>query len=527
MKGGVVLSNSNNKKGSGEVSGILKKIEQVGNSLPHPIIIFMLLSVFVILISALLSHIGVSVTYFDVSAGVDTTVDVVSLLNADGLRYMFNNAVDNFIGFGALGTVLVVMLGVGVSEWSGLIETSLKKLLSGVNPRLLTAIVVFAGIMSNVAADAGYIVVVPIGALVFAGAGRHPIAGLAAAFAGVSAGFSANLVIGSVDALIVGITNQALESIGSNYIVSPTSNWYFLIVSTFLLTFLGVIVTEKIVEKNLGTYTGDYLPNEEPVTEKETKGLKNAGIALLIILVVFGLLMFPKNALFKTLNETTGTLTLDEFLNNGLLVFILIAFLVPGLVYGKTTGKIKTSNDFAAGLTHGMKSMGGLLALVFFVAQFVDYFNYTNLGTVLSVNGAEFLQSINFTGLPLVIAFVLLTAILNLFMGGAVTKWAIMASMFLPMMMELGLTPELTQMAYRIGDSATNIITPLMSFFPMIVVFAKKYDKESGIGTLISTMVPYSIVFLVGWAILMGVWYAFNLPLGPGAPIHLASLLLG
>lgn len=521
------MSNGDEKKDSGEVKGFLKRVEQIGNALPHPIIIFILLALAVILISGIVAAKGLSVTFLDANTGADKTVKAVSLLNADGLRYMFNNAVDNFVSFGALGTVLVVMLGVGLAEWSGLIETSLKKLLTGVNPRLLTAIVVFAGIMSNVAADAGYIVVIPLGALMFAGAGRHPIAGLAAAFAGVSGGFSANLIIGSVDTLVVGITNEALQSTGSNYLVTPTSNWYFLIVSTFLLTFLGVIVTEKIVEKNLGTYTGDFKPTQEPISEKENKGLRNAGIVLLIIFVVFAFLMIPKNALFKTLNPETGQLTLDEFLNSGLLVFILIAFLFPALAYGKTTGKIKDSNDFAAGITHGMKSMAGLLALIFFVSQFVDYFNYTNLGTILSVNGAELLKSINLTGLPLVISFILVTALLNLFMGGAVTKWAIMAPMFLPMMMELGLTPELTQVAYRIGDSATNIITPLMSFFPMIVVFAQRYDKESGIGTLISTMIPYSIVFLLGWIVLMIIWFMLNLPLGPGAPLHLASLLFG
>ena len=504
-----------------ETKGFLKNVERIGNALPHTAMIFVILSLIVIVISAIVAAFGVSVTYFDAKEGAKITTEAVSLLNANGLRYIFNSAVDNFTGFAPLGTVLVVMIGVGLAEWSGLIETSLKKLLIGVNPRILTAVVVFAGIMSNIASDAGYVVVIPLGAIIFASAGRHPLAGLAAAFAGVSAGFSANLVIGSTDPLLAGITNEALKSAGFDYRIAPTANWYFMMASTVLLTILGTIVTEKIVEKNLGTYTGDYIPDKAEVTPLENKALKNAGIALLIVIILFGFLMFPKNALFRTLDEATGKMTLDDFLNNGLLPLILILFLVPGIVYGKTTGKIKDSNDIAAGMASGMESMSGFLVLVFFAAQFVNYFTYTNLGTILSVKGAELLESIGFTGLPLIIAFIIVSAFLNLFIGSASAKWAIMAPIFVPMMMRLKLTPELTQVAYRIGDSTTNIITPLMNFFAMIVVFAKKYDEESGIGTLISTMLPYSMVFLLGWTILMVVWYLLKLPLGPGAYIHM------
>lgn len=501
--------------------GLLKNIERIGNALPHPVMIFIILSLIVIAVSAIAAAVGEPVTYFDAKEGKEVTTEVVSLLNADGLRYIFNSAVDNFTVFAPLGTVLVVMIGVGLAEWSGLIETSLKKLLIGVNPRLLTAVVVFAGIMSNIASDAGYVVVIPLGAIIFAGAGRHPIAGLAAAFAGVSAGFSANLVIGSTDPLLAGITNEALKSSGFNYQIAPTANWYFMMASTVLLTILGTIVTEKIVEKNLGTYTGDYMPDKAEVTPLENKALKNAGIALLVVVILFGFLMFPKNALFKTLDKATDKMTLNEFLNNGFIPLVLLLFLIPGIVYGRTTGKVKNSGDIAAGMTSGMKSMSGFLVLVFFAAQFVSYFSYTNLGTILSVKGAELLESIKFTGLPLIIAFILVSAFLNLFIGSASAKWAIMAPIFVPMMMRLGLTPELTQAAYRIGDSTTNIITPLMNYFAMIVIFAQRYDKKSGIGTLISTMLPYSITFLLGWTALMILWYVLGLPLGPGAYIHM------
>ena len=512
---------SKNQKNTKEVKGFLGQVERIGNALPHPAMIFVLLSAVIIVISAIAAKFGQPLTYYDARAGADVTVEAFSLLNAEGLRYIFNSATKNFTGFAPLGTVLVAMLGVGVAEWSGLINTSLKKLLTGVNPRLLTAVVVFAGIISNIASDAGYVVVIPLGAIVFASAGRHPIAGLAAAFAGVSGGFSANLIIGTTDPLLSGITNEALRSAGVAYQMDPTGNWFFMIASTFLLVIIGSFVTERIVEKNLGPYTGSFMPNHEPVTEVENKGLRNAGIALLLFVAVMAFLMFPSNAIFKTFEEAAGKLTLKEFMNNGLMLMILLLFLIPGFVYGKTVGKINNSNDLVASMTDAMRSMGGYLVLSFFAAQFVSYFGKTNLGTILSINGATFLDNIGFKGFPLIVGFILISAFLNLFMGSASAKWAIMAPIFVPMMLGLNLSPELTQAAYRIGDSTTNIITPLMSYFAMIVVFAKKYDEDSGLGTLISTMLPYTIAFLLGWTVLMGIWYFFNIPLGPGAFIHM------
>lgn len=509
------------KNDKNEVKGFLKNVEKLGNALPHPAMIFVILSIIIAIASAIIASIGTSVTYFDARAEKEVTIQAVSLLNADGLLYIFNNAVSNFTGFAPLGTVLVAMLGVGVAEWTGLLEVSLKKLLTEANPRLLTVIVVFAGVMSNIASNAGYVVVIPLGAIVFANAGRHPIAGLAAAFAGVSGGFSANLVLGSTDPLLAGITNEALRSVGIDYQIAPTANWYFMIASTVLITILGTLVTEKIVEKNLGTYTGEYSPDKSEVSPIETKGLRNAGIALLIFVVIMGFLMFPKNAVFKTLDEETGQMTLDTFIRNGLMVMILLLFFIPGVAFGKTTGKIKDSGDIVKAMTSAMENLGSYLVLIFFASQFVSYFNYTNIGTIISVKGADLLRSIGFTGLPLIIAFVFLSAFLNLFMGSASGKWGIMAPIFVPMMMQLNLSPELTQAAYRIGDSATNIITPLMSYFAMIVMFAQRYDEESGLGTLISTMLPYSMVFLLGWTGLMTVWYLLDLPLGPGAFIHI------
>ncbi|GEK90307.1 aminobenzoyl-glutamate transport protein [Alkalibacterium putridalgicola] len=500
--------------------GFLGFIERVGNALPHPVIIFIILALAIIVISELAARFGAPVEYFNASEGDFVSVEAVSLMTGDGLAHIFNSAVDNFTGFAPLGTVLVAMLGVGVAEWSGLISSALKKLLRNVPTSLLTASVVFAGIISNIASDAGYVVVIPLGAIIFAGAGRHPIAGLAAAFAGVSAGFSANLIFGPTDALLVGITNEALTSGGIEYDVAVTANWYFMIVSTFVLTVVGALVTEKVVEPRLGEYDGNYKPNDDPITDIENKGMRNALIALLVFLGIMAILMVPENGALRALNDE-GVMTLDNFLRNGLLFMILLLFAVPGYFYGKTTGKIQTSHDLVKGMSESMASMGGYLVLAFFAAQFINYFSYTNLGLILAVSGAEFLEAIGFVGLPLILAFIIVTAFINLFIGSASAKWAIMAPVFAPMLYEVNIAPEMTLMAYRIADSSTNIISPLMSYFAMILVFAKRYDEKSGLGTIISTMLSYSIAFLITWTLLLIIWYVIGLPLGPGAQITL------
>ena len=515
---------SNNSKSKKELGGFLKSVERIGNALPHPAMIFVILSGVLIVISALVAKFGTPVTYLSAAAGkevTEVTVQAVSLLNADGLRFILNSATTNFTGFAPLGTVLVAMLGVGVAEWTGLIDSLLKKMLVNINPKLLTYSVVFAGIISNIASDAGYLVVIPIGAVIFAAAGRHPIAGLAAAFAGVSGGFSANLIFGPTDTLLGGITNQALASSNIAHEVAITGNWYFLIASTFVLTIVGGFVTEFIVEKNLGAYHGSYRPDNEDLGEKELKGIKMAGLSLLVLLGLLAFMMIGENAVLRTFDEATQTMSLKYFMSNGLIFVIMLLFAIPGYVYGKIVGKIKSTNDLVAAMTDAMKGMGGYLVLAFFAAQFIAYFSYTKLGIILSVNGAEFLESIGFKGIPLILSFIFISAFLNLFMGSASAKWAIMAPIFVPMLYKLNLSPELTQAAFRIGDSTTNIITPLMSYFAMIVVFAKRYDEESGLGTLISTMVPYSIAFLLSWTVLIVLWYALNLPLGPGAFIHI------
>jgi len=478
------------KKG---IQRFLDFVERGGNKLPHPLTLFWIFCVIIAIISAIAASSGASVTYeaFDRKENVikETTLTIKSLLNAEGIRYIFSSMVKNFTGFAPLGTVLVALIGIGVAEGSGLMSATMKKVVTATPKRFLTAIVVLAGVMSNIASDAGYVVLIPLGAVIFLSFGRHPIAGLAAAFAGVSGGFSANLLLSTTDPLLSGITTEAAKLLNPDYFVNPASNYYFMAASTFLITILGTFITEKIIEPRLGEYKGEIVVDHNELTDKERKALRWAGVSVLIFCAIIAFLILPKNAILRV----DGTL--KQWTHDGLVPTLMMFFLVPGIVYGKVAGTIKNDKDVA-------KMMGSSLA----------------------VKGADFLQSIGLTGLPLIVLFVLVSAFINLFMGSASAKWAIMAPIFVPMLMRLGYTPEFTQLAYRIGDSSTNIITPLMTYFAMIVAFMQKYDKESGMGTLISVMLPYSICFLVGWTIFLVIWFMTGLPIGMEGAIHLTGM---
>ncbi|MBF8982434.1 AbgT family transporter [Lutibacter sp. B2] len=501
----------------------LDMVEVVGNRMPHPATIFVLLSIAIVIISHIVAKAGVSIPYTMIDRYThevkDTTINAVSLWTPDGIRFMFSKAVTNFTGFEPLGTVLVAMLGVGVAEGTGLISALLKRVVLSAPKSLITIIVILAGIMSNIASDAGYVVLVPLGAIVFLSFGRHPLAGIAAAFAGVSGGFSANLLIGTLDPLLSGISTEAARFIDPEYMVNPTGNWYFMIVSTFLITAIGTYVTERIVEPRLGEYKGDAEVDLHDLSKQENKGLVAAFISLLVFIGIIVALVAPENGILRE-PETGAILGHTPFME-GLVPIIMFFFLVPGVTYGIFAKTIKNDKDIAKAMGKAMAGMGGYLVLTFAAAQFVAYFKYTHLGTILAVKGAEFLKTTGLIGFPLIIGFIIVSAFLNMFMGSASAKWAIMAPVFVPMFMKLGYSPEFTQVAYRIGDSTTNIISPLMSYFAVIVAFAQKYDKDTGVGTLISTMVPFFALFLIGWSLLLAVWYFVGAPLGPDAFIHL------
>ncbi|MEF9992041.1 MAG: AbgT family transporter [Romboutsia sp.] len=502
----------------------LDGIEVVGNKLPHPIALFSIFCVAIMVISAISATMGISATgeLYNRTTNVveEQTITAVSLLSKAGLVYMLENAVSNFVNFAPLGMVLVGMLGIGTAEGSGYISAALKKTVSVTPAQLVTPMVVFLGVMSNIASDAGYVVLVPLGALIFMSFGRHPLAGLAAAFAGVSGGFSANLIVGTIDPMLAGISTEAAKMIDPNYVVTATSNMFFMMVSTVLITLLGWFITDKIVEPRLGEFKGGRSLSKEDenlknLTQKEAKALKTTNLVILGLIILVVALCVPQNGLLR--NAETGSLIDHSPLMNGFVPIMAIIFFIAATVYGRLSGQFKSTKDVCNEMGKAMSSMGGYIALAFIMAQFVNYFSFTNLGTILAVNGANFLESLGLGSIVLIVAFVLFAGFINLFMGSASAKWAIMAPVFLPMFMRLNISPELTQVAYRIGDSTTNIISPLMSYFAMIVIFAQRHDKKAGIGTLISTMIPYSVIFLIGWIILLGIWMMLGLPLGPGA----------
>ncbi|MFC4737835.1 AbgT family transporter [Bacillus daqingensis] len=503
------------KKKKGFFQKFLDGIEIAGNKLPHPVTIFAILALLVIVASAIISAIGVSVEHPGEEGEI---VEVTSLLTTEGIQYLFSSMVDNFIGFAPLGVVLATMLGIGIAERTGLISACLRGFVLSIPKVLITAGLVFAGIMSSVASDAGYVVLPPLGAVIFAALGRHPLAGLAAAFAGVSAGFSANLFLSATDPMLGELTISAAAIIDPAYAegMNIAMNYYFIIASVFMLTLVGAFVTERIVEPRLGEYKGDYRESLNGLEAIEKKGLLWAAGSLLVTTILFALTIVPENGVLRA---EDGGIVQSPFMDS-LVPIILILFFIPGLIYGIATKNIKSDKDVANQLSETMAAMGMFIVLAFTAGQFVAYFAETNIGLVLGVYGAEALEAANLTGIPLILGFIVVAGFINLFVGSASAKWAMMAPVFVPIMMQLGYSPELTQMAYRIADSTTNIITPLMTYFAIIIAFAQKYDKKMGIGTMISVMFPYSIFFTIAWTIMLIIWMTTGFDLGPGSPIH-------
>ena len=491
----------------------LSTVERIGNALPHPATLFAMLALLVVVMSGIVSMFDVSVTH----PGTGESVEAVNLLSREGLARILTNMVTNFTAFAPLGTVLVALLGIGVAEGTGLIGAALRLLVLSSPRRLLTAVIVFSGVMSNAASEVGYVLLVPLAAVIFLAVGRHPLAGLAAAFAGVSGGYSANLLIGTIDPLLAGLSQEAAQILQPGYEVNPACNYYFMFVSTFLITGLGTWVTEKIVIPRLGEYTGDEKPEKiDKLSKEEKRGLKYALICAGVLtgIILWGLL--PADGFLR--DPETGSVLKSPFMK-GIVAIIFFASAICGIAYGIGAKTIRNDSDVMKGMSKSMETLGSYIVLVFFAAQFVAYFNWTNLGLITAINGASFLERTGLTGIPLVLCFVLVAAFINLVMGSASAKWAIMAPVFIPMFMLLGYTPEYTQMVYRVGDSVTNIISPMMSYFALIVAFMQRYDKQAGIGTIISTMLPYTLVFLIGWSILLVIWITLNLPIGPGAPL--------
>jgi aminobenzoyl-glutamate transport protein len=495
----------------------LDYIEIIGNKLPHPATIFAMLALLVVLLSTITFWAGTSAVH-----PVDQSiVKVNNLLSGDGLRWMYTNILANFLKFPPLGYVLVVMIGIGLAEGTGLFAVMIRSLVLSAPPKLITGAIVLAGIISGLAVEAGYVILIPLGAMLFHALGRHPMAGLAAAFCGVSGGFGANFFIGSVDPILAGISTSAAQLIIPDMVINPAVNYYFMIASSFVVLFVGTWVTNRIVEPRLGKYEGStekfMIQN---LTEKEKSGLRWAGMATLAFVALMSLTIIPENGLLR--DPDSGSILHSPFFD-GIIIGILLFFFIPALVYGKIVGTIRDDKDLMKHIIKSMSGMGGYIVLVFFAAQFVYFFNQSNLGLIIAIKGASGLKSIGFTGPMLIVAFVLLSAFINLFMGSASAKWAIIAPVFIPMLMLLDnpYHPGITQAAFRIGDSLTNLVTPMMSYFALIVTFAQKYDERYGIGTIISTMLPYTIFLTLFWTLLMVAWVYLGIPLGPDGPVYI------
>ena len=511
------------------ITRFLHVVEWLGNALPHPVTLFALFAAGVVVLSGILG-------YFDVAVidprpegargrAANGMIEVVSLMNADGLRMILLNLVSNFVEFAPLGTVLVALLGVGVAERAGWLTAVIRGMVLNAPPSMVTVFIVFAGVLSNTASEMGYVVLVPLAAIVFCSLGRHPLAGLAAAFAGVSGGYSANLLIGTVDPLLSGITTEAARLIDPAYEVDVSANWFFMIASTFLITAIGSFISLKIIEPSLGKYEGtpEGLDDEDshrmdPLTAQERKGLWRSLWATLIFAAVIAIMVVPESGILR--NQETGAVAGSPFLR-GIVAIIFVYFLLVGIVYGRTVGTINSDRDVINAMAHAMSTLGLYIALVFFAAQFVKFFGWTNLGSITAVAGAGFLQNIGFTGPMLFFAFILVCAFINLMLGSASAQWAVTAPIFVPMLMLLGYSPEVIQTAYRIGDSSTNIITPMMSYFGFILAFVARYEPKAGLGTLIAMMLPYSVAFIFFWSIFFFLWtFVFGLPVGPASPTY-------
>ncbi|AAO36792.1 AbgT family transporter [Clostridium tetani] len=493
----------------------LDKVEVIGNKMPDPVTLFVGLSLMVIIISWLASDVSV------INPSTKETAHVVNLMTKDGIRKLLMESVSEFQKFPPLGMVLVVMLGAGVAEKSGLMSAAMENTIRKVPKQLVTATVILISVLSDGAGDAGFVLLPPLAATMFWTIGRNPLVGMFVAYAGVTGGFGANLIVNMTDVLIAGFTIPAAKLVDPNFNSTPAMNIIFMMCSTVILVVAGVYVTEKIIAPRFEgkKIDEDHGNQHVEIGEKEKKALKWAGISIIIIILIVVALCLGENALLKD-PETASLLAWKSPLMQGLIPIMTIAFLIPGVIYGKMTGSIKNDKDVVNMMAESMKDMGGFIVLSCVAAIFIALFSWSNLGIVLAVKGTEFLKNSGINGVGIIVGFIILESFINIFIGSASAKWAIMAPIFVPMLMLMGYSPAVTQMAFRIGDSITNPISPLFEFFPLMIVLMRKYDKKAGMGTLISNMLPYSIAFGVLWTILLIFFIIFNIPLGPGGAVR-------
>ena len=503
--------NNNDKKGF--VTKMLNVIERVGNKLPDPAVLFFISLILVWVISALLAPIEFS----ELNPRTGEAIKIQNLLTGDNMASFLSNMVTTFTSFAPLGVVLVAMLGVGVADGSGYINTGLKMMLSKTPKSLLTPMVIFVGIISHSAVDAGYVLVIPLGGIIFYAAGRHPIAGIAAAFAGVSGGFSANPLLSALDPLLQGFTQPAAQIIDPDIQINVLCNYFFTAASSVLITLLGWYITDRIIEPRLYKSApidedAEEAPDMGQISSSEKKGFWIATIISIILFGLFSWSLVPPDSPFRDVNGEL--ISFSAPVMRSIVPLIFIFFLLPGVIYGYYSKSYSKSKDVIDDMSTAMNGMAYYIVMAFFCALFINAFATSNLGALLAIKGATALQALNLPGPVTITGIIFLTGFVNLFVGSASAKWALLAPIFVPMLMQLGYSPELTQAAYRVGDSSTNIITPLMPYFPLVVVFCQRYYKNTGIGTLVSIMIPYSVAFLILWTIFLVLFWIAGIPLG-------------
>lgn len=510
------IDGKNSNPPTGRMARILDSVERIGNKLPDPAALFVLLLLVVWGLSAVLAPLQFS----EIDPRTGNAIQITNLLTGQSLAEFLAKMVTIFTGFHPLGVVLVALLGVGVAEHTGFINAGLKSMLRVTTPKLLTPMLIGVAIVSHTAADAGYVLVIPLGGVIFYAAGRHPLAGIAAAFAGVSGGFGANFVPSGIDPLLAGLTQEAARIIAPEITVNPLSNWLFTGVSSVLIILIGWYITDRIVEPRLQNtkVDGDLsdIGDMGALTPSESKGLK---AALLVTVICAGLFAYAAWIPTSPLRSPEGIITASNApLMQGIVPLIFIFFLIPGIVYGYVAKTIDSHRDIIKGMSKSMSTMGYYIVMAFFASLFIYAFSTSNLGALIALKGANALQAAGLPAQITIVGIIIITAIVNLFIGSASAKWALLAPVFVPMLMQLGISPELTQAAYRVGDSTTNIITPLMPYFPLIVVFCQRYVKSTGIGTLVSLMLPFTAMFITIWTVFLLVYWALGIPLGLQAP---------
>ena len=546
MASSVAAAGANESKGF--TQKLLDGIEKLGNKVPHPVLMFLYLIILVIVLSHLLYLAGVSVTeqiavpvqtpvereyYEDTTMpGVvippepydthyeiqERTISIRSLLTTEGIRFLFTSFVPNFQGFGVVAVTFIAMLGAGVAEAAGLMSALIRLLVKVAPRRLIAFILIFVGVLSSVATDAGYLILIPLGAAAFVTLKRHPLAGMAAAFAGVGGVFAVNIIFTPIDSMLTEITNEAIVRAGGAPL-TLASNFFFSIASSVIIAIVATVVTQRIIEPRLGPYVpAEGVSHDDgggEITAEESRGLKYALYSFLGFLALILLLSVPSGAPLQQPEGQTGTSPLMD----SLLFIITLFFLIAGIAYGKGAGTIKSSNDVIAAITKTFSGLAGLVFMLLMISQFIAFFNYTNMPTVVAVAMADALERANIGALPLLLGMTIVIILLDIIIPGVVPKWAIFAPVFIPIFMRLGVAPQTVLAAYRVGDSPMNVVTPLMVYLPFVVTVAQRYQKESGLGTIVALMLPYTLVIAIAWIILFALWFVLGIPLGPGYPV--------